>query len=164
MRREEIEQAFEQYGPMVFRRARAILGSSEEARDVMQDVFIKILSGGMKSEGSVSGWLNRVTTNECLDRVRDRSRRTALLRKNFIPGERADSGHEDRAIVRAMLGEVEERVASAAICVHIDGMTHDEASKHLGVSLRTVANLLTRFRERSLELLGAHEPERKESR
>lgn len=163
MRREEVEETFERYGPMVFRRARAILGNTEEARDVMQDVFMKILSGGLKNEGSVSGWLNRVTTNECLDRIRDKSRRTALLKKNFIPGERADTGHEDRAMVRAMLGEVDERIAGAAICVHIDGMTHDEASKHLGVSVRTVANLLTRFRERSLELLQSGAREQKET-
>ncbi len=154
MRREEVEDAFEQYGPVIYRRARAILGNAEEAQDVMQDVFIKILSGGVKREGPISGWLNRVTTNECISRIREKKRRTAILQKNFIPGERADSNTEDRTLVRALLAEVDEKSASAAICVHIDGMTHDETSKQLGVSVRTVANLLTRFKQQTNQLLA----------
>src|SRR5262245_47893383 len=106
MRRAEIEETFERYGPMVYRRARAILGNDEEAREFMQDVFIKILSAGMKREGAASAWLNRVTTNECITRIRDKTRRAALLRRNLTTDEPADPNPEDRAIVRALLGEV----------------------------------------------------------
>jgi RNA polymerase sigma-70 factor (ECF subfamily) len=164
MRREDVETTFERYGPMVLRRARAILGNDEEARDVMQDVFIKILTGGMKSEGPVSAWLARVTTNACINRIRDKNRRSELLRQNFIPGERSTAGLEDRVIVRNLLAEVDDQVARAAVCVHLDGMTQEETAAQLGVSLRTVANLLNRFKQRSLEVLEPKKEEREERR
>jgi RNA polymerase sigma-70 factor, ECF subfamily len=140
------------------------LGNADEARDVMQDVFVKILTGGLKHEGPMSGWLNRVTTNECLNRIRDRSRRSELLREHATAQQQADAGPEDRAFVRAILGEVDEQTAGAAICVHIDGMTHEETSKQLGVSVRTVANLLTRFKQRMRELVEPSRPVQEETR
>lgn len=153
MRKEDVEEAFERYGPMVFRRARSILGNEEEARDVMHDVFVKILTGRMKAEGPMAGWLQTVTTRACLNHVRNHKRRTALLKQQYGKEELMTNETETRVLVRRMLGSIDPRTAEAAICVHIDGMTYDETSRHLGVSKRTVANLLTRFQEAARKLL-----------
>lgn len=154
MTRDEVEELFDRYGPLVLRRARAILGTEEEARDAMQDVFMKILEGSGPTDGPMAAWLARVTTNLCLNRVRDHGRRRELARLHL--GHRAEgeeASAEDRLTVRHLLAETDERTARAAVCVHVDGMSYDEAADTLGVSKRTVANLLKRFREHADRLL-----------
>lgn len=154
MRREEVETAFERFGPMVYRRARAVLGNDEEARDIVQEVFIKVLSGRMKAEGPMAGWLQTVTTRACLNHVRNRTRRAEILaeqaREREIP---VDHENEQRVLVRTLLDRLDPRTAEAAICVHIDGMTYDETSRHLRVSRRTVANLLHRFQATAQQMI-----------
>ena len=44
-----------------------------------------------------------------------------------------------------LLRDAEPQQAQAALHVHVDGMSHAEAAKVLGVSRRTVGNLLERF-------------------
>lgn len=152
MRRDEIEASFERFGPMIYRRARAILGSEAEARDVVQEVFVKLLSGKLKkAEGNLAGWLATVTTRTCLNLRRNQSRRAELVAELVVPV--LENRSDDALAVRRLLSEMEPRVAEAAIYIHIDGMTYDEAAGQLGVSKRTVANLLSRFQEQARALL-----------
>ena len=120
----------------------------------MQDVFIKILRDGFPGEGPLAAWLSRITTNLCLNRLRD-DRRRSELREIHAPKDEASAASADgKILVRALLREVDERTALAAVCVHVDGMTYAEAAEHLGVSKRTMANLLLRFKERADRLLA----------
>ena len=148
MTRDQVEEAFNRYGPVVYRRARSILHNDEEAKDIMQQVFIKILSDGPKPKGEVAPWLSRVTINMCLNRIRDSKRRQELRQMHIRPDEAAVSAApEHRVLVRALLGEADERCARAAVCVYIDEMSHSETAKLLGVSKRTVGGLLARFQK-----------------
>ena len=47
--------------------------------------------------------------------------------------------------MRTLLQEADEEQAKAAVYVYIDGMSQNEAADLLGVSRRTVGNLLDRF-------------------
>lgn len=154
MKREEVEEAFDRYGPLVYRRARAILGNEEEARDAMQDVFIKILRDGLPGDGPIAPWLSRVTANLCLNRIRDEKRRRELRVQHLSKDEGVEAGNDRTILVRKLLSEVDERTGMAAICVHVDGMSYAEAADQLGVSKRTVLNLLQRFKERASQFLG----------
>lgn len=148
MKRSEIEAHFERYGPMVLRRARAILGSNEEAQDLAQEVFIKALQGSetFEARSHVATWLYRITTNCCLNHIRDVKRRAELREEHLSPEEEAMSAPlEQQVLVRRLLAEAEDTWAQAAIYVHIDGMSHREAADLMGVSRRTVGNLLERF-------------------
>lgn len=78
-----IDQLYRRYGPVVLRRARAILGDEEQARDLVQEVFVQVLEkkGGFRGEASPMTWIYRITTNLCLNRLRDGLRRDELLRE-----------------------------------------------------------------------------------
>jgi len=153
MRREEVEAAFERYGRSVLRRARAILGDPGEAEDVMQEVFVQLLRGRMADEGPVSGWLARVTSNLCLNRLRDRARQAGLRDRHLRPPKPETPSTLDQVALRAVLAQVDEDLGAAAVAVYVDGMTHDEAAALLGVSKRTIANRLDRFRAQAGPLL-----------
>jgi RNA polymerase sigma-70 factor (ECF subfamily) len=95
-----IEELYARYGAMVRRRARAILGEEQSALDAMQEVFVRALSERESYRGDASPvtWLYRITTNLCLNRVRDRARqrhrRFALAQRHRKEREHGgDGGH-----------------------------------------------------------------------
>ncbi len=49
-------------------------GNDEEARDILQEGFIKIFEnlGNYKHEGSFEGWMRRITVNTALEKFRSR--------------------------------------------------------------------------------------------
>ena len=52
---------------------------------------------------------------------------------------------EELVLLRRLLETADERQATAAVYVFLDGMSHEEEAALLGVSKRTVGNLLERF-------------------
>lgn len=165
MRHGEVEAAFRQYGPLVFHRARALLGEAEAAKDIVQEVFIAAfteLHDFDARRGSISSWLYRVTTNRCLNLLRDtqRHRRLALLRMSTSASSAGAAQADNRILVRSLLAGAEVRCAEAAVYVHMDGMSHAEAAELLGVSRKTVGNLLDRFGHYAQKTAGSSDQPR----
>jgi RNA polymerase sigma-70 factor (ECF subfamily) len=54
-----------------------ILGSMQDAEDVLQDTMLRAWRGlgGFEGRASLRGWLYRIATNRCLDALRDAGRR-----------------------------------------------------------------------------------------
>ena len=50
-------------------------GNNEEARDILQEGFIKIFENldNYKHEGSFEGWMRRITVNTALEKFRSRN-------------------------------------------------------------------------------------------
>lgn len=148
--RSQLRTLYETHGPMVFRRARRILGNDADAEEAVQEVFIRAFSSAEKFEerASVATWLHRITTHWCLNRIRDGRRRKELWEVKVEPAEATATeamGHAEILALRRVLAAADERQAQAALCVYLDGMSHDEAAVVLGVSRRTVGNLVERF-------------------
>lgn len=148
MKRSEIADLFDRYGPMVYRRALALLGKHELAEEAVQEVFVRALKAGESFEGRsrVSTWLYSITTNFCLNLLRNQNRRNELWQEHGPKGLQAThEAPEELMLMRTLLTEAEDDQARAAIYVYIDGMSQNEAAELLGVSRRTVGNLLERF-------------------
>lgn len=155
MTRDEVERFFDAYGPMVLRRARTLLGDEDAAKDVVQEVFMKAMAEPLKVEVSAqaASWLYRVTTNHCLNQIRNTGRRRALARQHLGGKEPTEDGLDAAQLARQLLAEADEQWSRAAVLVHVDGMSYREASEVLGVSVRSISNFLTRFRTFALERL-----------
>jgi RNA polymerase sigma-70 factor, ECF subfamily len=144
-----VEEWFQSHGTLVYRRALVLLGNPAEAEDAVQEVFIKALDrfGTFRGEAKASTWLYRITTNHCLNQLRNQKRRRQLLDEPVSPDAvlvGAPSRAEIHAL-RVLLAEADDRQATCAIYIFVDGMSRPEAAEALGVSLRTVGNLLDRF-------------------
>lgn len=151
-----LKEAYRAWAPVVYRRALQLLRDVDEALDVTQDVFERLVEGRQKdAEGrALLLWMYRVTTNLCLNRIRDTRRRAALLVTHAgavpsgSPGMSAARVDAARTITR-IAENAPERELRAAIYCHVDGMTQDEAAELLGVTSRTIRNLLRRFERRA---------------
>jgi RNA polymerase sigma-70 factor (ECF subfamily) len=133
---------------MVYRRALLLLGDPAEAEDATQEVFVRALKSleKFRADSSVSTWLYRITTNYCLNQVRNRTTRQRLLERQVrdraeeVPFEPANM-----IAIRRLLARADERQAKAAVYVYVDGLRREEVAELLGCSVRTVGNLLDRF-------------------
>lgn len=133
---------------MVFRRAFRLLGRKEDAEEAMQEVFVRAMRGISSFDGrsGMSTWLYQITTNYCLNQLRDRGRRRELFAKNVAAEDDPPSASAaELLLLRRLLCEADEQQAQAAVYVYLDGMSHEEAAELLGVSKRTVGNLIERF-------------------
>ena len=103
-----------------------------------------------EGRSGITTWLYQITTHYCLNLIRDRGRRRQLLEQNVVldgttPDEPGSAAASDLVLLRQLLAEADEQQAQAAVYVYLDGMSHEEAAEMLGVSKRTVGNLLERF-------------------
>lgn len=140
----------ERHGAMVYRRALAILGDPGDAEDAAQEVFIRALRGleGFGGRSEATTWLYRITTNYCLNRLRDARRRAELARERLDPVLATSGGPStspELIALRRVLELAPANEAAAAVYVYVDGMSHAEAAELLGVARRTVGKLLDRF-------------------
>jgi RNA polymerase sigma-70 factor (ECF subfamily) len=73
---EEISALYEQYKRPLHTYIARLLGSREEADDVVQEVFLSAFVSWQKltDHTHISAWLYRVATNLCLDQLRKRKR------------------------------------------------------------------------------------------
>ena len=159
-----IEELYRRHGAMVLRRARRILGEEEAARDAMQEVFMKVMRDreSFRGEASPVTWLYKVTTNLCLNKIRDASRRRALLAENPPVLQEAASGvaPEDRVAVAALIASLPDELREIAVYYFVDEMNQDEIAEIVGVSRRTVGNRLDEFRVAARAALGDDTPKR----
>ncbi len=161
---QRIAELFQAHGPAVLRRALRLLGNAADAEEAAQEIFIRALRGAQAFEGRAQAttWLYRITTNHCLNLIRDRARRTQLD-ETRLPDPQDESRDlrapaDQIALLRRVLAQADAREAQAAVYVYVDGASHEEAAELLGVSKRTVGNLLERFREAALRLTGEQRP------
>lgn len=157
MDRVEIDALYRKYGPMIFRRARALLGEEQAAKDAMQEVFLRALRAGseFRDEASPVTWLYQVTTNYCLNVIRDSSRRSDLRAERPPPVEASPAASpESQIMIANVLRNIPEQLRNIAIYYFIDEMNQEEIAALLGVSRRTIGNRLEEFRQVTQAMFG----------
>jgi RNA polymerase sigma-70 factor (ECF subfamily) len=157
MERERLDALYRKHGKLVFRRARALLGDIQAAHDAVQDVFVRALGARAEFESAASpvSWLYKITTNHCLNRIRDRQRRRELLEEQAPVAEAVPPRAESRLAVNDLLRRVPEELGEIAVYYYIDQMNHDEIAALIGVSRRTVGNRLEEFHAAVLAILSS---------
>jgi RNA polymerase sigma-70 factor, ECF subfamily len=151
------------YGPTVYQMAYRLTGDDEAARDLAQDVFVRVYRNLDKYEpGTFTGWLYRITKNLFLDSVRRRRR----IRFEPLPEEDwrqpVDDGPGPEArLEQGMLrGDIEEAILqlpptfrTAVVMCDVQGLTYDEISHATGWPLGTVRSRIHRGRRLLREAL-----------
>ena len=132
----------------LFRALCLVTGSREEAEDVMQIAFMRVLErwDRVATMENPSGFLYRVAMNE----FRSAYRRAARAAKRAVtPGEPDDAFGpvEDRdVVIRALRGLIPQQRAAVVLTSLLD-YSSEEAGEVLGISASTVRVLTTRARQ-----------------
>jgi RNA polymerase sigma-70 factor (ECF subfamily) len=164
-----IEALYRQYGPLVLGRARRLLGNDQAADDALQEVFVRVVRGydAFRRDASPVTWLYRITTNYCLNLLRDAARRERRFAEGGRDPELGASGAprpgtqeslpEQRLAVAQIVANVSEDLWEIAVYGYVDCMSHEEIARTMGVSRRTIGNRLKEFQCQAQSLLGLPE-------
>lgn len=70
---QRVQKLFEEYKDMVYRLALSYLGNAEDAQDISQEVFLRLLRWNRRiRSGAERAWLTKVTVNCCKDLLSSR--------------------------------------------------------------------------------------------
>jgi RNA polymerase sigma-70 factor (ECF subfamily) len=147
----DVAALWDRYGPMVLRRCRTLLREEEEAMDVCQDVFVRVLErrADLRAEFP-SSLLYRMATNLCLNRIRDRGRAAQPTDDSVLDAiARADDTTEKslaNLILNRVFGRHPESSRTIAVLHHVDGLTLEEVAKEVSMSVSGVRKRLRALR------------------
>ncbi len=147
----EARELFRQHGTAVYRFAVVLVRHHQDAEDVTQETFLKLLqhlrSGG--NTDNLRGWLFTVAAHAARDRQR-RSRRwlpwPAGLEPAARPPELSDEDGRYRALRRA-LGDLSAR-DRLLLALRAQGLSYREIAAASGIRETSVGRLLSRATDR----------------
>jgi len=167
-RRAAMGVLYERFRERVYNTALRVVGESEEAADVLQDVFVLLFRKihRFRAQSFFAAWVYRITVNVSLDRLRQRRRRPALnLDETTLDGGRdtEDLSHPERAAtrrdleahVRAALGSLSPRLRIVVVLRYLEGLAYQDIAQVLDCSVGTVKSRLNRAHSHLRGLLSS---------
>lgn len=144
MTTERIGDLFDRYHPRLYALARRLSSDAEEARDLVQDTFLRAArrpESVPPDDRRAEAWLVRVLVNLC----RDRYRRLAVRRRPIVspslascePGS-PESQAVARASVRAALAGLSPRRRAVVVLRELEELSVVEVARLLGMNSNTV--------------------------
>lgn len=145
--RRALEQTYRLHGASLYRRALRILGNTDDAREVLQEVFLDLLETPEQFSGgsALLTFFYSATTNRCLNRLRDSKNRCRLLDErgsDLAYGASSSAMSEHLFLARQLLAQMPLERAQTAVYFYFDEMTYDEIAMVMKCSRRHIANLL----------------------
>lgn len=144
MATQHIEHAFAQFHEVLVLYARQLLGSRKDAEDVVQDVYIRIMSRqelSFDNPLALKSYALRAVRNMALDRMerKDTLRRTVDIINQEVADEVLPAVDEDTLVeIRRRIEALPSRTRRVIEMVFFEGMKYREAAAALGVSENTV--------------------------
>lgn len=174
-----LEALLARHQDAAYRHCWRVFRNHHTAEDVVQEFFVKLFRHAARYEpqGHFTTWFYRVLSNQCLDVLRKRRRRSAVEGLQLDPQacegtalepQDGDEGAEarlqraeQRDRVHAALAGLPVEVRRAVELRELDGLRYREVAEVLGLSLNEVKVLLVRGRKLLARALGASEEGRR---
>lgn len=160
-------QALTQHVDRLYRAAWALCGSREDAEDLVQETFARVLSRPRVLQGDNElYYLMRVLRNTFLTSRRTAARRpvTVATLEDVVAADPRPMGQPERALevteLYEAIGALSEDFRLALIAVDMLGLSYREAGRALGVREATITSRLFRARKQVAERLRPESPDR----
>lgn len=150
-------ELYHRYGPALRRKCERMLHNSQDAEDVVQEVFAGMVH--RDNERIELSYLYRAVTTRVINLIRDRNRRGSLLERNREvlrpPEPGLTEGLVSRQMLERLLAQLDSERAEILIYRYYDDLTQDEISTLTGLSRKTVGKRLGEIRQSLMALEGA---------
>ena len=153
-------QVYDQYAQAMFTVACRYLEDVEEAKDAMQEGFLKAFLNIERYEPTATfgAWLKRIIINQCLDKLKQRKLDMVDDTVETLQVIDDDNWEFDSAISKAdILVAIERLKAKYKIVIQlylIEGYDHEEISEILNIPVKTSRTQLRRGKQKLRELLN----------
>ncbi len=147
------ERMMRQHERLVLATALRLTGSMEDARDVSQEVFLKLYRNldKVQASGALTSWLYRVTVNASYDLRRRRRPESPVEDAGPLASSDADphqtlSESERRRALQLSLRMLPEKERAALVLRDLEGLPTEEVARVLGSSEATVRSQVSKAR------------------
>ena len=149
-------------------------GSSEDAEDLTQEVFVRLYTslGTFRGQSSLNTWLFRIAGNLCIDRFRRSKGRAPAYSldepasgDDSVTREVADQTWEPHRMlensemadqIQLALGRLPEKLRTALVLHDLEGLSYEEIAQIAGCPLGTVKSRLFNARMQMRGLLAPY--------
>lgn len=118
--------------------------NSDEMRDVLQDSFVKIITGisrfEYRGEGSLKSWVSRIVANQAINYIRDHERFhfTDEISDDRIE-EEPDIGEVPDEVLDGLIGQLPANYRVVLNLFVFEQLSHREIAQQLGISEKNSA-------------------------
>jgi len=155
----DLERIFREHHALVFRAAYRVTGNPDDAEDVLQTVFLRMVkrASGAEPVENMASFLHRAAVNAALDLVRSRQNIRSVPLDELEPvlsepahrnPDRIQHSGEIREWLRGALARLNPRIAEMFMLRFFDGKDNPEIARLLKTTPGTVAVTLSRTRDR----------------
>lgn len=154
----EAIDVYRKYGRALRRKAERILLSSDDAGDIVQELFVDIVARNTPNVDLP--YLYRAVTNRCLNLIRDRDNRRRLLdlQQPTLRGA-ARSRCDDQVIgldlIAKLSDSLDDDCLEVLVCRFVDDMSQQETAELLGTSRKTIGKRIQKIRAELAQLARA---------
>ena len=157
------EQLYQQHYRRVYSLCLRMLGSTTQAEDLMQEVFLQVFRklGSFRGDSAFTTWLHRLTVNQVLMHFRKRGVKLEHTSEEGDFTNVVDTPLQstrrismvDRLALEKAIAELPPGYRTVFTLHDIEGYEHEEIAGMLGVSIGTSKSQLHKARMRLRELL-----------
>jgi RNA polymerase sigma-70 factor (ECF subfamily) len=149
---ENIELLFHKYKDDVYRLAVSYTRSRQDAEDVCQNVFLKLMKQPQIDPGKEKSWLMQVTANECCSLLRSHWWRTTVPIEDTL----SVSGPESSGVLEALM-QLDPKYRVVVYLHYYEGFHTSEIAGLLKISQSAVTTRLSRARRELKSILKEDE-------
>jgi len=154
-----MRQLWSQHAPHIDAVVRRLVGNSDDAADIAQEVWIQIFRAlpSYRGDSQFGTWAHRIAVNRTLNALR-RTRRLAKLETDIEEETAAVEHGSDRSLLAATIQDAAARLSPGARTVFllhdVEGYTHEEIATELGITPGGSKSQLFKARAKLRKLLA----------
>ncbi len=173
-----LKELYDRFSDRVYNTILSYLKNEDDAKEVLQDVFITVFNTAVKFQfnSSVSTWIYRIAVNKSLDFIRGKNAKkrqgyfTSIYKKDSgeirydspdfeHPGVKLENKENSKLLFKA-IDTLSENQKTAFILTQIEGLPQKEAAEIMQITRKSVESLIQRAKANLREELKKYYPER----
>ncbi|MBR5639939.1 MAG: RNA polymerase sigma factor [Muribaculaceae bacterium] len=148
---------FDRYSPILMAKIFSYVGNDDDAKDVLQDTFIKAYTTidrfAWAGDGSLQAWLTRIAVNTAINFLRSRKRLVVTTVSATDMDDPPDVVEEatvdevnrlDTSTILEMVAELPDGYRTVFNLYCLDGYSHKEIAEQLGINEKSSSSQLAR--------------------
>lgn len=147
-------ELYERFTDVVYRAALRVTGSTADAEDVLQTVFLRLLNREDMAETALApeAYFRRAAVNAAVDVLRRRARRAERTVEERMTAPAPSPILKEQ--LRRAIAKLPPRDAELFTLRYIEGVSNTELADMLGIERITIGTRLHRIRQTLQETLG----------
>ena len=153
MTKSELEILFKTHYAAMFRLAMSMLYDTDDARDVVSDIFASLLDGGMTIRNdNASGFLLTCVRNSCINVIRHKQMRERFMKLYSTKAEPLTDSPDDSMMLAELRDYIDNQLPPLSRRIftlrYLQDMTCKQVADAVGVSRVTVHHHLSQSMEK----------------